>query len=35
MSLDGKTIIITGSTRGIGREMALRFARDHTNIVIL
>ena len=35
MSLDGKTIIITGSTRGIGREMALRFARDHSNIVIL
>lgn len=30
----GKTIIITGSSRGIGREMALRFARDGANIVV-
>jgi len=34
MSLKNKTIIITGSTRGIGREMALRFAKDGANIVI-
>ena len=30
----GKTILITGSSRGIGREMALRFARDGANLVI-
>jgi citronellol/citronellal dehydrogenase len=34
MSLKGKTIIITGSSRGIGREMALRFAKDGANLVI-
>ena len=30
----GKTIFITGSSRGIGREMALRFAADGANVVI-
>lgn len=34
MSLKNKTIIITGSSRGIGREMALRFAKDGANLVI-
>ncbi|MCB1215182.1 MAG: NAD(P)-dependent oxidoreductase [Deltaproteobacteria bacterium] len=34
MSLKGKTIVITGSSRGIGREMALRFAKDGANLVI-
>jgi len=34
MKLKGKTIIITGSSRGIGREMALRFAKDGANLVI-
>jgi len=33
-SLSNKTIIITGSSRGIGRSMALRFARDGANIII-
>ncbi|WP_156495126.1 SDR family NAD(P)-dependent oxidoreductase, partial [Oleiphilus sp. HI0128] len=33
-SLVNKTIIITGASRGIGREMALKFAADGANIVI-
>lgn len=32
--LRGKTIFITGSSRGIGREIALRCARDGANLVI-
>jgi citronellol/citronellal dehydrogenase len=32
--LRGKTIFITGSTRGIGREIALRCARDGAQVVI-
>ena len=34
MSLRGKTIFITGATRGIGREIALKCARDGANIVV-
>lgn len=34
MSLNGKTLFITGASRGIGREIALRAARDGANIVI-
>lgn len=32
--LRGKTIFITGSSRGIGREIALRCARDGANVAI-
>ncbi len=34
MSLKNKTIIITGASRGIGRSIALKCARDGANIVI-
>ncbi|CAF1663769.1 unnamed protein product, partial [Adineta ricciae] len=33
-SLAGKTIFITGASRGIGKQIALRCARDKANIVI-
>ena len=33
-NLRNKTIFITGATRGIGREIALRFARDGANVVV-
>lgn len=33
-SLHAKTIFITGASRGIGREIALRCARDGANVVI-
>jgi citronellol/citronellal dehydrogenase len=33
-SLKGKTVFITGASRGIGRSIALRCARDGANIVI-
>ncbi|MBU3058409.1 SDR family oxidoreductase [Pseudomonas indica] len=34
MSLTGKTLFITGASRGIGREIALRAARDGANVVV-
>ncbi|MBX7073237.1 MAG: SDR family NAD(P)-dependent oxidoreductase, partial [Pirellulales bacterium] len=34
MSLQGKTIFITGASRGIGKAIALRAARDGANIAI-
>jgi len=34
MTLRGKTVVITGASRGIGRSIALRCARDGANIVI-
>ena len=33
-NLQGKTLFITGASRGIGKEIALRAARDGANIVI-
>ncbi|MFC1798505.1 SDR family oxidoreductase [Thermodesulfobacteriota bacterium] len=33
-TLSDKTIIITGASRGIGRAMAVRFAREGANVVI-
>jgi 3-oxoacyl-[acyl-carrier protein] reductase len=33
--LEGKICVITGSARGLGREMGLRFAREGANIVIV
>lgn len=33
-SLKGKTVFITGASRGIGREIALRCARDGANVVV-
>lgn len=35
MNLKNKTVIITGSSRGIGREIALKCAADGANIVII
>jgi 3-oxoacyl-[acyl-carrier protein] reductase len=32
--MKSKTVVITGSTKGIGRGIALRLARDHHNIVL-
>ena len=33
-SLAGKTLFITGASRGIGKAIALRAARDGANVVI-
>ena len=33
MDLKGKTIIITGASRGIGKGMAVKFAKEGANIV--
>ena len=33
-TLQGKTLFITGASRGIGREIALRAAKDGANVVI-
>lgn len=34
-SLKGKTLFITGASRGIGKEIALRAARDGANVAII
>lgn len=33
--LAGKTVLVTGASRGIGREIALRAARDGANVALL
>src|SRR4051812_44573923 len=33
-SLSGKTIFVTGASRGIGKAIALRAAKDGANVVI-
>ncbi len=35
MNLNGKTLFITGSSRGIGKAIALRAAKDGANIAIV
>src|SRR5262249_13127169 len=34
MDLQGKSAIVTGSARGIGRAIALRFAREGANVTV-
>jgi len=33
-ALKGKTAIVTGSSRGIGRAIALRLARDGARVIV-
>ncbi|MGH8647040.1 MAG: SDR family NAD(P)-dependent oxidoreductase, partial [Gammaproteobacteria bacterium] len=35
MSLEGKTLFISGASRGIGKAIALRAARDAANVAIV
>ena len=34
LGLTGKTVVVTGGGRGIGKEICLTFAREGANIVI-
>lgn len=34
MRFEGKVILITGSSRGIGRDTALRFAREAGTVIV-
>ncbi len=33
--LDGETVVVTGASRGLGRSMSLRFAREGANVALL
>lgn len=35
MSLEGKTLLVTGASRGIGKAIALRAARDGANVAVV
>ena len=34
-SLAGRTVFVTGASRGIGRAIAIRAARDGANVVVV
>src|SRR5579885_1657846 len=34
MLMKSKTVVVTGSTKGIGKGIAFRLARDHHNVVL-
>lgn len=35
MSLQGRTVVVTGAARGLGRECAVRFAREGADLMLL
>jgi enoyl-[acyl-carrier protein] reductase III len=34
MELEGKTVVITGGSRGMGQRLAVRLGREHANVVV-
>ena len=35
MNLQNKTIVITGASDGLGREIALKLAKEKTNLILI